>query len=245
MRAWVLAGALLLAATTVQAQTMTLWIWGQSGASNAHAAMTTAQPGSMAYVADGRFVPLADPVWGAQGRSGSWMPLLADDLRGRPHPETGEPIERVIVVAGAMAGARMQDWMPGGILLRPMLDRFRDALAHGVTPDAMIYQQGESDSGADASTQAWRSGFFAMLSAVRDLGVTAPIYVPLSTYCRENPGRSVIRAAQWSVADGISIRHGPDFDALVPPIYRYDGCHLLGTGQDIEARAWADTLTGE
>lgn len=247
MRIVAMLAVAMLWTTSAAAQdgsTFVVWIWGQSLAANVHSMMTAARPPSSVYMFQGQFAPLVDPVWGAGGTSGSWMPLLADELRGRPHPVTGKPIERVVVLAGAQGATRMRDWSPGGMCLPSVLGRFREALAHDIVPDAMIYQQGEADAADDVPAAAWRAGFTAMLASVRELGVTAPLYVPLSTYCRDSPGRAAIRAAQWSVADGDSVRHGPDFDKLVPPIYRYDRCHLTGAGQDIEARAWADTLAG-
>jgi hypothetical protein len=92
--------------------------------------------------------------------------------------------------------------------------------------------------------QIYVAAFLSMVKTIRDIGVTAPIYIARATRCGDHTSEA-IRDAQRSLATlQPGLRAGPDTDALVGADVR-DGCHLTGLGLLRHAALWRDVLADD
>jgi Carbohydrate esterase, sialic acid-specific acetylesterase len=108
-------------------------------------------------------------------------------------------------------------------------------------PDFLIWHQGEGDTGSNADAQAYAMRFRNMLAAIRALGVSAPIFVPLASIC-DAAADIETRRGQAKLADPArAVYPGPDTDSLALAL-RYDRCHFSTRGIELHARMWALTL---
>jgi hypothetical protein len=191
-------------------------------------------------VFDGLCYRASDPLLGATGDGGSPWCLLGDALI-----EDGIA-ESVLLVPLCVGGASVSDWAPGGPYHHRMsycLGRLREA---GFEPSDILWHQGEADALYGTSLTAYCSSFGSMVDSLRQLGVTAPIYVAIASYFAIPEGyaeeQRVIREAQRALIDpGRSILPGPDTDLIGS---RYDGCHIGGEGLLQHAQAWRAALEG-
>lgn len=117
----------------------------------------------------------------------------------------------------------------------------------GLTPDAILWQQGETDAWGSTSTAAYQAALGQVIHAFRNEGVTAPFFVALTSHItiggeREDPGDAAdVRAAQTVIVNGVDIFQGADTDTL-DDTYRAHGTHFNSTGQDTHAELWFDVL---
>jgi hypothetical protein len=92
-----------------------------------------------------------------------------------------------------------------------------------------------------------------MVDTLRDEVVAAPVYISITSKCLE-PSNGALRnhsadnpivRAQLALSSGESaIRRGPNTDAIIDGLDRYDDCHIGGLGGEKVAQAWADILAG-
>jgi hypothetical protein len=187
---------------------------------------------------DGKCYRAADPLIGAANFKGSIWGIMADRL-----VESGR-YKSVVLVPTSYGGTSLKDWMPGGAMSRRLvfaIDRVRRA---GGRIDAMLWQQGEAESGGAGYTAAqYVQGFGEIRNMVREIGVAAPIYVAQSTICGAGDrNREEIRSAQLELPRLYQdVRRGPDTD-VVPIADRYDSCHYGTRGQFRAGELWSAAL---
>ncbi|MBF0626461.1 MAG: hypothetical protein HQL82_16855 [Magnetococcales bacterium] len=196
----------------------------------------------------GRCYRARDPLLGATGTGGSVWSRLGERL-----VEVGL-YDRVILVTIAVGGTAMARWKPGGDMHPRIRRAVTDLQNHGLTFTHLFWVQGEEERHYGTSEAAYIQDFLAMEQSIRDLGVTAPLYVAITTRCNSPANatpamaatQAAIHAAQRRLPDlRPGIHPGPDADAIDSMDDRHDACHFSGHGLDRFATAWLEVLRRE
>lgn len=240
---------------------------GQSNAANHGAEKQTTKTKRVAAFDGAGWQPADDPVPGASGAGGSFLPPFGDAIA-----ETfGVPVGLVPCAVGATS---VREWLPKGatfpnpptiesrVRKRPdgtwesrgeLYESFRDRMKalgpHGFR--AVLWHQGESDANQRDATRTlpgklYREYLGRLIRDTRtDLGWDAPWFVARASYHGPGDERSPdIRDAQAAlVTDGLAL-DGPDTDALGGE-WRDDGgkgVHFSGPGLRRHAAAWAEKV---
>jgi hypothetical protein len=216
---------------SVRGRTMFALVFGQSNAGNGGESPGSAHPGVYEFYR-GRLYAARDPLLGARGDGGSiWLRFAAKAIA------SGE-FDSVVLVPFAVGASEIARWAPGGSLHGALLSVLASARDSGLTFTHLLWQQGEADAIARTSGQAYRESFVAMLAAIRDQGVSAPIYVARASRCGKVRPSAEIRGAQDRLVDpALGILAGPDTD-LLGFAERYDGCHFSNEGLERAAESW-------
>lgn len=249
-------------APTINANTAILFVIGQSNAS---------MNGSGGYVSGSKqtfdysgtaFYSARDPLHnpGEVKPDGSPWVLVADGLIGKTGIN-GQRIHKVIIMARSLGGSTIGDWISGGEAHSHLNTHLASlsALVGSNGPSVyVIWQQGEGDTGFGATASAYETKFASLRSTIQSY-TSAPIYVSKTTTCIPRSGapddftyspstlvgkaaaQRAIRLAQTNVVNGTTVRAGPDNDAI-PPIHRWDGCHIGGYGLVLGAQGWIEAL---
>jgi hypothetical protein len=186
----------------------------------------------------GRCYRARDPLLGATWDRSNVLTRLGDLLieRGR--------FARILLVPIAFGGSFVAEWSPGGRHF-PRLALAVDRLARaGLAVSHALWHQGEAEAaeGAPELVAAYGRHFRAIVGALRQRGVAAPIYVSQATVCRNRPNEA-LRAVQRSLVDpAAGLRPGPDTDGIGLD-ERWDGCHFGKSGLERAARLWYEALT--
>jgi hypothetical protein len=209
--------------------------FGQSNSANLGDVLHTGAPGVYNFY-DGKLYKAQDPLIGADGKGGSVWTLLGNKL------VAAKRYDAVVLVSLGVGTTEVERWLPDGDLLPNVQKAIRQLKSCGLTPTHLFWHQGETDGRLRTSTKLYISEFLEMLSAIRKMGVTAPIYVCRASRCAKQPPITSVRQAQLElVHEAQGIRAGPDTDALGLE-YRHDGCHLSDKGQEKFADLWMEKL---
>lgn len=206
-------------------------ILGQSNAANYGETRHHAKPGVWSFD-QGRLLPAADPLPGADGSGGSVWTRLGDRLLDSGH------YDRVIWASRAIGGSAIAQWVPGGDLYDRIPPTIAQLQAANLAPTHVLWHQGEADAYTWNTPPAqYQQHFRRLVQALRELGVTAPIYICVATRFAELSGHEPLRSAQRELARDPGIELGPDTDTLGLE-YRYDGAHFSTAGLDRFADLW-------
>jgi Carbohydrate esterase, sialic acid-specific acetylesterase len=222
-------------------RTAVIIILGQSNAANHGAGCYVAKHRVDNFnLYDGRCYHAADPLLGASGEEGNFATRLGDKL-----VEAGL-FDRVILAPIAMGGTTVEQWADEGMFNRRILAlvrRFHDA---GLATDFILWHQGEGNSGmGDAHGRQYRKNLLEVVGTFRRYGVNAPFFVALATRCGDDPHPNAvnIRDGQQGAVDPMAgIYLGPDTDTIGIE-HRWDKCHFSGTGLDLAASLWLNSIS--
>ncbi|MGH9838210.1 MAG: family 43 glycosylhydrolase [Blastocatellia bacterium] len=209
---------------------MVALVFGQSNSANYGETLYAPQFALYNFHA-GKLYKAKDPLLGATGYGGSvWTrfgdKLIADGL-----------YDAAVFISIGEGGSSVAEWAPGGRLHSKLLDAIRSARQQGLTITHLLWHQGESDAGK-TSTNDYKARFLAMFSAVRQQGVTAPIYVAVASRSILTPGDPAIQRAQQELVNPAQgIYAGPNTDML-DRAFRYDWWHFNHAGLDRHADLW-------
>ena len=187
---------------------------------------------------DGKCYRAVDPLVGASGDAGNFATRLGDVLISRSFARG------VILAPIAMGNTRIEDWAPGGIFNRRILVLIRRLYEAKLTPDLILWQQGEGNKADDdPGGRRYRLHLVGVVNTFRNYGITAPFLIALCTLCGEpHPNAANIRAGQVnSVAGELNTFLGPDTDQIGFED-RFDRCHLSERGAQRQAELWADAI---
>jgi hypothetical protein len=191
------------------------------------------------YNAYGRRLWLArDPLLGSDGLGVSpWIPF-AENLLQR---ETGQSIVLAMAVRGGMG---VREWNQGALMRTDLFARIADLRALGLTPDYVLWQQGESDAlSFQTNPGDYADIVRSLVDSLRQVGVSAPVLIARATRNAQGGISAPIRNAQMSLVDpSRGILRGPDADHLGPE-FRYDGTHFSEAGITALSRIWADAVS--
>jgi Carbohydrate esterase, sialic acid-specific acetylesterase len=196
-------------------------------------------------------------------------PLLAttyDPDRGSVWTRLGQLLvdrhafDAVLLAPIAVGGSFVAQWKPGGENNPRINVTIEQLRRHGIEITHMVWAQGEAEAAFKPDKVAYKTDFEAMLVGIRQLGVSAPIYVAISTLCHspemfEHPkrvsageraklqrGQDEIRQAQHELINpAAGIFAGPDTDMLGLDLRR-DECHFSDEGLDRAAELWLAAL---
>ena len=219
------------------ARTAVILAIGQSNIANhALVRVATRHPRAVLSYFDGKCYVAASPLLGASGEYGEFLTLLADRLI------KDDVYRNVIIVPSGIGGVPIALWQRNG-QLNDMLIRTLKDLAPGYTVTQVIWQQGESDFLVATPAADYVASFRSLVDVLTENGVDAPLYIAVSTRCRDpwtadNP----IAAAQRSLIDDKRVFLGVDTDSLLAPEDRYDDCHFTESGQRKTAAAYAEAI---
>jgi hypothetical protein len=240
---------------------------GQSNAGNFGSEVQTSKTSRVAAFDGTAWCLAADPMPGAAGKGGSFLPPLGDLLV----EEFGVPVGFAAVAEGGTsvrewlpAGSRMRhlpttgknvrpvgegEWEATGVLFDRLAGRLRALGPRGCR--AVLWHQGESDAGqARAGYPADRQITGALYTQyMTDLirasrtqaGWDVPWMTALTTFhSGRDPSDEEFRAAQSALWTAGLAWPGPDTDRLVRP-FRH-GVHFNGPGLREHAARWAEAL---
>ncbi|MBN2080371.1 MAG: hypothetical protein JW838_15475 [Spirochaetes bacterium] len=213
--------------------------FGQSNSGN-HGETVRASMDGVYNFFRGRCYRAADPLLGPTGDRGSIWTRLGDLLVGSGR------YDRVVFIPIGVGSTTIEDWTRGGYLHSRILTAIRESRARGLAITHLLWVQGGSEKrtrGDESNIERYRKAFHAMMESIRDEGVSAPVYVAVSTF----NGRDVnpdIQAAQRDLADpGKSIYPGPDDDEVLQDVNsRWEEVHLSARSLDRCALEWVKAL---
>jgi hypothetical protein len=191
------------------------------------------------YFNNGRCYVAEDPLLGASGKFGSVWTRLGDLLI------KNNVYKQVLLVPIAQGGAPVEGWVPhNGANLYPRIEiAFNRLTKLGLTLTHLLWHQGESDK--DSTGIKYEKSFLKMYRAIRNLGVTAPLYIALATYCDGYDNDDVRNAQERLSKTNLLIRTGANTDSLKDDKYRLDKCHFSKLGLTRHAQLWYEAMTKE
>lgn len=213
-------------------------ILGQSNAANYGETRHQSASGVWSFH-QGSLAPATDPLPGADGSGGSVWTRLGDRLMA-----SGQ-YDRVIWVPLAIGGSAIAQWVPGGDLYDRIPATIAQLQQAHLKPTHVFWHQGEADAYTWNTPPAeYQQCFRQLVQALREQGVSAPVYICVATRFDRYPGHEPLRSAQRALAQDPGICLGPDTDTLGPE-YRYDGAHFSTAGLDRFAALWSEILLGQ
>jgi lysophospholipase L1-like esterase len=222
-------------------RTMVALVFGQSHAANVVKERFVGDSRVFNYF-QGHCYAAADPLLGTDHGGGNVWTLVATQLVQQ------QRFEAVVLVTIAVSGSYIGEWAPGGRwhghLLRAVASVGRDlAFTH------VFVQQGESDLFAGTPAEVYFARFDAVIAALRQNGIGAPIFVAIeSGYCDgaatpPRPDNPIVASQKRLIAAHEGLYLGPDMDAeLNSTSDRYDGCHMSGAGARKLGRSWTKAI---
>lgn len=216
-------------------RTMVLLALGQSnGANHGETRMAPRAGVDNFNTTDAKCYAAQDPLLGPTGTDGSPWTRLGEQLL------EADVYDRVLVVAIAVGGSRIERWAPGGDL-NGRIARTAKALdsAH-IRVTHVAWHQGESN--IRNSSEEYTAAFGEVLQSLRDTGIDAPVFPAIATICN-NAGSNEIRQAQASLPDVYpNVFPGPNTDSLDRFEHRHDMCHFSTLGLALHAELWRDAF---
>jgi len=220
-------------------RTAVIVVVGQSNAANHGAGRYAATKRVDNFnVYDGRCYRAADPLLGASGDGGNFATRLGDKLI-----DAGL-FDRVILAPIAMGGTTVEQWAEEGMFNRRIPVLIRRLFDAGLSADFILWQQGEGNPGTgDVDGRQYRKNLLEVIRTFRRFGVTAPLFVSLTTLCGgPHANADNIRAGQRGVVSPLAgIYQGPDTDTIGVE-HRWDACHFDETGLDMAASLWLQVI---
>lgn len=185
---------------------------------------------------DGGIYALADPMLGTDvgaGRLGNMFTRVADKL------VSAGLFNHVVIVPTNLGGTSVAQW--DASLWQDIPIAHARCLAAGLTPLAILDQQGETDNALGTSRDVYRGTKAHIITMVRNVGITVPWFLAKSTYYNGNTSAAIRGAIDDLVASDPNIHAGPDTDTVTlrQPA---DNTHLTGAGADVAAAQWVTAL---
>ena len=242
-------------------------IVGQSNSANYGEEKHTTQTGLAASFDGTQWQPAADPMPGAGGKKGSFMPLFGDAMAKQFQVPVG-------IVAMGIGSTSVREWLPDGtrLTILPPLTKNVATVGDGqweVSGNifevftarmkllgtngfrAVLWHQGESDAHQGNAERTLPGNLYQQYleqligDSRRVIGWNAPWFVAQVSY--HNPGDTLspdIRAAQKAVCDDGLAFLGPDTDTLTGEMREKNGLgiHLSAKGLKAHADLWVEKV---
>jgi hypothetical protein len=228
-------------------QTAVLLVFGQSNSANHQGQRFRAVDRRVVNLFGGKCYLAESPLLGASGAFGEPWTLLGNKL------VAAGLFDQVIVIPAGIGATPIRRWAAGGDLNRMLVDVI-DEVAPQYRITHVLWHQGENDFADGTSEATYFSAFQSIVATLRANKVLAPVFVSKASYApidpldpryagtrpwwKDNP----VAAAQTRLPDGKDIFAGPDTDADIAPLDRYDGVHFSASGQEIFANRWLEIL---
>jgi hypothetical protein len=233
------AGREQVACRTDRKSTFVIVTLGQSNAANFAAGRYSAHGNVVNFNPyDGKCYHATDPLLGASGDGANFATRLGDILIERGFAE------RIVVAPIAMGNTRIEDWSSGGMFnqrIKALIRRLFDA---GITPDVILWQQGEGNVGDDdPNGRNYSRHLLDVVTTFRTYGIAAPFLIALCALVDDPPPSSEnVRAGQRAaVRADLGTYLGPDTDRIGYED-RLDRIHMSKSGAQKQAEMWADSI---
>jgi lysophospholipase L1-like esterase len=222
-------------------RTMVALVFGQSQAANVVKERFVGDSRVFNYF-QGHCYAAADPLLGTDHGGGNVWTLVGTQLVQQKR------FEAAIFVTIAVSGSYIGEWAPGGRLHGHLL-RAVASIGPDLAFTHVFVQQGESDLFAGTAAEVYFARFAAVIAALRQNGIRAPIFVAIeSGYCDgaatpPRPDNPIVTSQKRLIAAHEGLYFGPDMDAeLNSASDRYDGCHMSGAGARKLGRLWTKAI---
>lgn len=218
--------------------TAVLLAFGQSNSANYGGQRYRAIDSRVVNFFNGKCYVAESPLLGAGGSLGESWTLLGNKLI-----DAGL-YQQVVLIPAGIGGSGIRRWAAGGDLNKMLLAVIQEA-ANTYRITHVLWHQGESDYDFRTPEATYISAFGSIVASLRGAGVTAPVYVSTASFeerYRDWAITNPITMAQAKIPDGKAIFPGPDTDADLNKLDRYDGVHFAATGQEKFAARWVDIL---
>jgi hypothetical protein len=173
---------------------------------------------------------------GVDGSGENFLIRLADKMIN------AAKYERIILVPFGLGSTPIVHWQAGGFCNERITAACQRVSKMGLLAADQVYviwQHGESDQVLGTSQGSYTSSLSSVISTVRAVLATTPIYVSQTSYVSGSTS-SAVRAAQAAAVTG-TVFAGPDTDTLNSS-NRHDNIHWNGTGSDAVAGLWNGVL---
>ncbi len=223
--------------TTGNPRNAILLTFGQSNSANFGETPYTATSNVLNFnIHDGKCYASVDPLLGADGDGGSVWGRLGDQL------VASGAFDRVLVIPFGIGGTALREWTTGGRLHPRVQYAAQQLQLAGIVPTHVLWHQGEDDVREGTSSSEYIEMFAALVKALRDYGINAPVFPAVASICF-NLGSDTIRTAQRALPEHIAGVHpGPDTDALSDMRDRFDYCHFSERGLQAHAQLWKEVI---
>src|SRR3954454_1032473 len=159
-------------------RTAVLLLIGQSNAGNHAGQRYRSEHGeTVVNFFDGQCYVAASPLLGSDGTSGEYWTQLGNLLLDRGS------FDQVILAPAAISGSEISRWAQGGDLNGVMIEAASQLQRGGFRVTHVLWVQGEIDYVKGTNEKDYRDSFVSLVSSLRSLGVTAPVYVGVATKC--------------------------------------------------------------
>lgn len=209
---------------------------GQSNAANSGGrAQKAIAP--ITLFAEGACLMAVDPLPGGTGQGGSIWSRLPH------HMSILRPQQSVVLSLLGVDGTSIEEWTADSSPLRKRLEHHLNVMkATGLTPQLILWQQGEAEARTGTTEAAYGAGLDQLAAVLELNGIQAPIVVAQSTVCRSAPNAQIRAAISAKVANNARFKQGPDTDTLIGQDLRQDGCHFSEAGLDKAAQHWTQII---
>jgi hypothetical protein len=180
-----------------------------------------------------------DPLLGASGMGGSVWSRLGEYLI-----KFNDYKHVLIIPLGTGYNATNAS---GNTRLYEIITATQNKLSkNGIKISHIVFAQGEHDTdlhGNETSPAIYVENSKKMIADVREIGILAPMYFSISTYCNGHESQK-IREAQRSLAKEPTIFLGAETDKIKTKWYRADNCHFSNLGLKEASQMWYSAITG-
>lgn len=184
---------------------------------------------------DGAVYKLVDPVLGCSTNipAGNFAGRLADKMI------TAGNVSGLLTVPVGIDGTAIASWQSSTDLASRILVAIRRLANRGITPDAILWGQGESDIGTSQS--AYTTYLNTLIALTRTEGFTGPWFIAKQTMFAGVVHAAVQNAQTGIVDHNLGIWAGPDSDSI-SAAFRQDGTHFTDAGANLYAGLWQTAL---
>lgn len=233
------------ALSSLSGTTIVLVIGGQSNATSSFPTPYVPSNGTVYTfnIYDGGLYSSKDPQLGCSAVAqvqapypqGHWAGRLADKLI------TAGKATNVILVPMGIAGSAIADWAQAGANFNRWTVTGRRLATAGITPTAILFQQGESDLELSTTQVNYAAALLSMTNGIAAIWPSTPVFVAQASW--ESAVTSApVRAAQAAAVNHPLIWAGPDADSLNATNRQSDNTHFNDTGCDALATLWKTAL---
>lgn len=220
---------------------MVMFTFGQSNSAN-HGWGNYSPRNKVYNYYEGMLFPSTDPLIGATGHGGSVWNRLADKVIDN------KITNQVTIIPIGVGGVEISAWAKGGYLHDTLIKTVELMKTQNITPDCILWHQGESDNISNTSKEDYIKMFETIREVFRSRGINSPIGIAVASYhpmcISEGEGNdSNIREAQIELTKKYKdIFLGPDTDKLNKALHRADGVHFSEIGQEEHAEGWLKAI---
>lgn len=187
---------------------------------------------------EGQCYEAKSPLLGATNSKGEWMSLTAQSL-----VENGT-YDQVIILSLGVGGSPVAAWTSGSYANVRLLKSLKEIEKKYKITD-MIWHQGESDFAWKVGIESYINSFSSLEASIRDVGVDAPLFVSIASYCGGGGYPNNITDAQHRIINSIpNVVLGVNTDKLISSEMRLlDDCHFNKKGQMAASKALSGKIS--